>query len=310
MRRTRPRPDDEVPQAVPFRVWAMGLAVAFGVAVGLRLALRGVSDSPLIDVGCWSLGALLGGSLTGTGRPHFVARALLFALTIGGAAAAFEHYGLHVPLDEFLAVHGAAVALSAMVGAGLGRMIWRPLPDLPLVVIGSSPPPMGEVTLSMPTSASRGFVLDVNWFQLAVGAAIAIGCTLMMERIQVFVVRAIGASGHTRSEFAAWALASITCFLGGVVAGMNRRRVLHQAVALWAAVAILTPVAVISAGRDKLVAYEFWLDGGLHWIGANPVFLGLFAGIAGGALAALGAWVGADMFPPLDKRPKRSPTDM
>ena len=190
--------------------------------------------------------------------------------------------GIPLP-EEWLMGLPALFILLGVLGGFIGRLTIAPTPKLP-------------VFASLDSRALPDFEqepLRIFWFQIVLGAAIAIGGAIWAEPLRVRLGSALG--GRSGGAMVLWQIATIVSLFGGLVAGATTRNGFRQGVIAGLFASIGTALAALRLGLATMPALEFWAE----TLGTTTVDVQTLVAFCAstGLSVTIGGWMGNQLFP-------------
>jgi len=297
------------------RRWLAGLVVTQGLhfsLIHLAISMSMLFDPATISESWNGLVLLLvvraiavffGSLLSASGQPLGVLAGVASGAVSLALMFAFDLRAGRVADNSMVLMAGAAGAMVvSLLGALIGRIVWKPLPRL--IVPGMVPMPSRPARFdSGRSSAGMEMVLRV-----VLGLAILGYGTLQADNIQraLSQLTASGETSRLQLDLVTWTISALAAMLAGAVTGINGRSGFAGGLTVGIVGGIVVLVGQNRLDKVILPAHEFWLTQGTA-TGTTAASM-VFAGLSCVLLATLGGWVGSQMMPPISaKRRSRAP---
>jgi hypothetical protein len=235
----------------------------------------------LLQQGLMATGLLIGGALAGAGQRRAILFGVVLGIWSGLLFVLYQSWSGEVLTQ--VSTYGQPIlhATLGAVGAVIGSLIWKPLPDLSVPDLRPTKVPKLRVAARPSPSL---FVGPIAWARVLAGVALAVGGIVWAKVILDFVMEAsqgtLSITSHLQAQLVTWEISAVATLVGGCWGGATTVNGLKQGLCVGIGASVVLTGIYLGGGNlllEKLI----------------------FTQACTLCLTLAGGWLGCQLFPPI-----------
>jgi hypothetical protein len=292
-------------QQSPWGKLLVGLLLAQGLCYGLHnLTLAGLAftsretSSTAVWQTLWglflshslqALSLIIGGALSGAGQRHGIWYGCGLGLANGILTLILQRpdQAQPGPLQYFIYALPLLHMVLGALGGLIGVLIWRPMPEMPLLEVTPAP---NAIPMDTSLFSSQLLAGPLHPWRITAGLAVVVfgvgWSNAILQSVVDMTNGRLSVTSHLQAQLVSWEIAALAALLGAGFAGANTSNGLKQGLCVGVSASFI--IATIQLAGPKLVVEQLVLTA------CSTVLLS----VAGG-------WFGGQLFPPILQRRRR-----